>query len=1014
MFVIGLTQWITEDMSTRSRQISIQQKRRQRLATAKQLARVNPDALARNLLRLRTHLRGRQQRRELWHLLQNLGSDAVIRRASQTIKTTRSYEELEAVLRAASNDLWFETAPAILKRFHREVERIGKTKVPDRTSCLHAIAIAAARLGCPLSSADVRVLLHHRSARFRAVGAEIVALQQRGELLNDLLPLCWDRGDAAVFAGEMIGKFGDEEHAAALWPKILAARSAGRLNLFRRLLAVMGAMGAFDIQIALRVWIEEDLAEPGACLWNYGKLWSQLVAAKFSAQACSRDEALDELRWFLRIAGAQLYPPPQPGEPNKIQNARNEDYLFARQGLFFIARQFVMLGAQAEAEALLASFAKHGLPPPEQFPELRFPSLKQFANNESRGELTAWLASTGDKEAQAELMKNWMVALREARLPEHWELRGFCDPTAVLGVLRQSLQTESAGCLREILGLLIGDPAALGLRHELNALAAKHPSAIVRWKAKRVLKFVKASARGEQKFKKGVRPSAPHKQDPAAQRGLRLDAAVLAGARRPAAKPRAPETRVRPRAKPPAKILGLLPPAWAGRGYRLQVDGLGTNARGLVIKALLKAPLAHALDRQLPCGPGLEQRPDIKAVTQPAPPGNEIDQRMIEMASAVMTHWADGEEILTLDEEGVGQVAAGLSAEIHILEEEDITACGAFVGEALRKRLGGHWSGFDDRYTLEIRDQIFDPIAWVHEVYARKDMMEGATMLAERFQAAISELEIPAGTQKFHADPSTAFQATMTTLYAMPVQAPMAELLSEARVLSFRLLASEWPMVLAALEPLIEPGSGVRAVAAVCAYAPGEIFGRAWAHWGREMRESSGLVDAVVEAMQAVAEMDDINALPNWTIQPQQGNFSFLNPLRKRMLPRAWRKVLLLLMRQRALAGDRSGTGWCLYSYKYEFPDSLTLLKLFCDMSVSARQTMIRATMHSTRDEQKLFRPLWAEGLRDPATPVVRAALESINQNCARSLRPLVEELIRDKRADVAEDAGRLLKIWQG
>jgi hypothetical protein len=140
-------------------------------------------------------------------------------------------------------------------------------------------------------------------------------------------------------------------------------------------------------------------------------------------------------------------------------------------------------------------------------------------------------------------------------------------------------------------------------------------------------------------------------------------------------------------------------------------------------------------------------------------------------------------------------------------------------------------------------------------------------------------------------------------------------------------------------------------------------------------------------------------------VQVPASRFSFLNSLRKRMLAADWRSVLLLLLRQRCSAGDLEGAGWCLFSYKYEHPDCLPLLSAFCEMTVSARQTLLRATRHCTRDEVKLFRPLWAEALRDPAAPVVLAALECAAFNRARSLRGLIEKLKHDQRTDVATAA---------
>ena len=99
-------------------------------------------------------------------------------------------------------------------------------------------------------------------------------------------------------------------------------------------------------------------------------------------------------------------------------------------------------------------------------------------------------------------------------------------------------------------------------------------------------------------------------------------------------------------------------------------------------------------------------------------------------------------------------------------------------------------------------------------------------------------------------------------------------------------------------------------MAALSVYAPGAVFGRAWAHWGAKLRESSGFNAALIEAMRAAAARDDLEALPDWTFQPPVPRMSFLNTLRKRMNAADWRGVLLLLLRQRANAiGDRRGRG---------------------------------------------------------------------------------------------------------
>ena len=1013
-------------MSTRARQSSVTQQHRQRLANAKKLAHVNPDALARNLLRWRKDLKSHQQRREFWRFLQNLGSDTVLKRAAETIKHTRSMDELEAVLRAAATDLWFEAAPMLAARFEREVKRIARRNAPEMASCLHAMTIAAVRLGARLKADDIRLLLAHRNARLRGVGVELVALQQREDLADDCLALCWDRGEASVFAGEAVGKLGDARHAAILWWRLLLARKCKHQNSFRRLLRILAGMGAFDVQLPLRIWLEEDVVEPGLSGWGFGKIWSQLVSAKWQAAACSREEAIADLRWFIRIAGvhsargAQSAQPAQAVLPlpagKKTPARRPHPPLEDEYGAFHVARQLALLGQAAEAEVLVAAAASGGLPPPDQFPELFFPGLSKHINSDLHGAGLAWKAAIGDKDAQAVLLRDWQSSLREGRCPVQWKIRACFDPEAVLHVLRESLQTNSPGALRGILGLLMGDKIAAVLAPELKKLASQHASAVVRWKARRVLHSMRTNphnAAPTMDIIPVLRSASEQKQ----KHWVRLDAAVLSGAVRPAnllshEGRNSAKTAGRQDAKK-AAASGILPPERAALGYRLKLEGLSAVARRQTIQLLCKAALTQALERPLPSGPSLEERPDVKDALEPARPGNEIDQHMVEMALAVMAHWTDGEETLSLDEDGVAMLAAGLSSEIQ-LDEDDVSACGAFVGEALRKRLGGQWAGFDGHYRLEINDRVFDPIAWANEVYLRRDVIEGARILTEGYEFAVQQIEGPLKPHKFHPDPSEAFQYTMTGLYAMPLATPMIKLLTEARVLSYRLVPSEWPVVLSALDPLMEPGAGVRAVAALCVYAPGEIFARAWARWGRKLREESGLAGALIEAMQAAVERDDLSAMPDWTVQPQQGIFSFLNPLRKLMDAKVWRNVLLMLLRQRAAAGDRGGVGWCLYSYKYEFSDSLVLIKLFCDMSVSGRQAVISASCHATRDEQSLFRPLWAEALRDPAAAVVLAALDAANINHARSLRPLVSALAKDRRENVAVAAGNLLRIWQG
>jgi hypothetical protein len=971
-------------------------KRALRLADVRRLARINPDPLAGDLLRWRKRLKSSQQRRELWHLLQNLGGTAVVKRAVQTIDRTRCHEELEAVLRAATSDVWTEVVPALQRRFTREVRNLKRRAAGVQLwNVFHAMAQAAGRLHVKFPACDIRVLLRHPSSRIRAAGAEIAALQLRSDLVADCLPLCWDRGEASVFAGELIGRLGTVEQASVLWSRTLNARKGQRENTVRRLVHILSLMGAFDIQLALKLWIEEDFAEAGACAWHYAPVWARLTAAKMAAGVCTRDEALDDLHWFVRIAGS---------DPNRGFGGYG-----AENGPFHIARHLVQLGDAKGARELLETFAERGLPPPQHFPELLFPELERFIHSDKRHENTAWLAALGSIEAQNTLLESWHAAFHEARWPEHWEARSFLDSETVLALLRRSLRTRAPGVLRQILGLLGGDPSLQHLKPELQQIASKHASSVVRWKARRVLRALK---NGEPS---GAHPARHWREtfplpDHGPQRFLRLDAAVLSGALRPSKRQRKPVA-----AKPREKT-GLLPPAHPGGGWTLQTDKLTAAERRATLKELCGMPLSHALIRPVPFGPSLEERPDLRATRELAPPGNEIDERMIEMAQAVMGFWNEGDETLGLDEEGIALIASGLCNDVRMLEEDDVLACGAFIGEVLRKQLGGNWTGYDDHYMLEVASGagVLDPVNWAREVSSKKDPVEGTKLLLGLFQDAIQRFRSPKR-HHFHRDPSVPFSEAVQRLCGLPPRAPMTDLLAESRVLSYRLEAGEWPSVFDALEPLLsEPGAPVRAVAAISIYAPTEALAQAWVKWGAKLRGKSGLLPALAEAMQAAEKRDDLEAMPNWTLQPQESRHGFLTPLRKQMPVSAWKKILLLLLRQRAVAGDCGGVAWCLYSYKYEFADCLALVKLFCEMSVSARQTVLQATFHATRDERGMFRPLWAEGLRDPAAPVALAALDASSAQHARSLRPLVLALCKDAREPVSAAASELAKIWEG
>ncbi len=947
------------------------------------LAQSNPDSLAHNLLHAPRHLKDQRQRREIWDLFQQLGGDAVIRRAVATILHARSFKELEAVLHAATVDSWYETGAAIAQRFHREAARVEHA-TPDAEAIerIRALVDAACSIKAPLRENDIRTLLQHHSPKLREIAALAIWKLKRRELLVECLPLCWELSPARIPAAEALGALGESEHAGELWSRALAARRAHRQVRLQHLLTPLGRMGAFDIQFVLRAWIIEDATVSAASIWVYAEAWSHLTAAKFAAGACDRKEAIDDLRWFLNVAGLG-----RPGKNPPLPAQGNHDYLF-------IARELARLGANAESEALLARFAAQGIPDVDHFPDLLFPGLRGYVPDDSHAARLLWMAVMGNPNAQERLLEQWQAELFKARLPDHWSLHAWLDSNRVLAMLRRALRSKAPGVLRHVLSLPMTDTVAAGIRAHVERLARAHPSAVVRWKARRVL------------------PTLPRKNDKALEpeldvRWIRLDAAVLSGVPRGRKKAKSLSEGT------PGLPAGLLPPLHPGRGLRLELHGLKADQRDALLRHLRVATVDRALDRPLAQGPSLEERPDIRAVRELPAPENEIDQRMSELAQAVMQYWGEGDDLLTLDEEGIGLIASAVFADAASLDDDDLEACGAFVGEALRKHVGGNWSGFDGHYVLEVGSESLDPHAWVREICSRKDIVDGAEWLATKFVDAILRLG-PHKRASARQDPGDACERILTDLCNRPRNTPMAELLREARSLSYRLDTEHWPSVLLSLDPLLGNVGVNRVLAAVAIYSPPEYFGRLWSRWGRARREETGIVNAMVEAMACAAERDDLEAMPNWTQQPLQARLSFLNTLRKRMDSKVWRQVLLLLLRQRAAAGDREGVAWCLFSYRYEFTDCLPLLQVFLDMSVSARQTVLRGTLHCSRKELKLNRPFWAEALRDPAAPVVRAALDAAATHRARALRKLIEALAQDKRKDVALAANKLLQVWRG
>ena len=715
--------------------------------------------------------------------------------------------------------------------------------------------------------------------------------------------------------------------------------------------------------LALRVWIEEDFLKSEDAGWPHAEAWCAFVQAKVAAGDCTPAEALNDLRWFKHVA-----------ERSAVPEARMDG-----DGVFHLARAFMLLGAEDEAENLVRLAVKRSLPSPD-----RFPMLLPTAVRVGAGALapTVWLAASGDIAAQRKIVENWPVLLRDGRKPLNWEMRSKISSDVLRETLLEALRCETPGAVRLVLKFVCADATAAVIRNEIEALVADHPSEVVRWKASRALAAIDLST-----------PAVQNASLKPAVRWTRLDALVLSGATKISDIKRAPKSLENVPVGP-----GMVPPDRPGHGWTLVFDTLRAAARRNITQALINGPLSRALHRRAPFGPAFEERPDVKAVREMAAPKNSLDEQMIEMAQAVMEFWVYGDEFLTLDLNGVAQVAAFLSSNGVTMDDDDVTACGAFIGEAIRKRMGGEWTGFDGNYRLEVGVEAFDPIGMAKILFERKDPFHGPLLASEMFVSAEARLNPEKKKTGAPRDTGASFERAIKNLCELPHTAPMSELMAETRVFSYRMEPGDWPAVLAACDPLLENSSGARIAAAICIYAPGEALARAWARWGSRRRETSGLTRFMAEAMATAAERDDLEAMPDWTAPVPASRFSFLNSLRKRANAADWRKILMLLLRQRTAAGDMMGVSWCLFSYKYEYPDSLALIRAFCAMTVSARQTLVRATRHCTRDEVKVFRPLWAEALRDPSGAVVLAALEAAGFNRAKSLRPLAEALKNDER----------------
>src|ERR1043165_1629729 len=190
-------------MPAKSRQLLLRKPHPIAPIDAGRLAVENPDKLARNLLRSPScFAKNRHPKVEIWPLLENLGSDAVVRRACDTIVHTRSSAELLAALNAAKNDAWNETAVAVAARFAAEVSHLHKrTPARDGVQRIEALCAAGASLKACFELPDLRKLLKHSSTRLRTAAAAYAIATKRSGLAAELLPIACSRIAAASTAG---------------------------------------------------------------------------------------------------------------------------------------------------------------------------------------------------------------------------------------------------------------------------------------------------------------------------------------------------------------------------------------------------------------------------------------------------------------------------------------------------------------------------------------------------------------------------------------------------------------------------------------------------------------------------------------------------------------------------------------------------------------------------------------------------------------------------------------------
>ena len=221
---------------------------------------------------------------------------------------------------------------------------------------------------------------------------------------------------------------------------------------------------------------------------------------------------------------------------------------------------------------------------------------------------TAWLGASGDRLSQEKIFVIWVPHLRAGRAPIDWAMRDVIAPEVLKETLALALDGEQPLAVRKVLKLICGTSAAAVVREVLERLTAQSPREVVRWKARRVLNELAASATS---------------QSDKMPKTIRLDAAVLAGAARIVRKPEAP--------KPSAPRTDWKPPARAWAGWTLDFENLKTaSAAPRRRRRCSKRRFEQRLDRRAPRFRAVVTKNGrtCRWVREPASPHSHIDEQM--------------------------------------------------------------------------------------------------------------------------------------------------------------------------------------------------------------------------------------------------------------------------------------------------------------------------------------------------------------------------------------------------